>query len=156
MNRGNKVHNFFKELPHNEILWTAVIAWFLAQFIKGVFYFIKEKRVNFRRFVVGAGGMPSSHSALVASLATAVGLKSGWDQPLTAVTFIFALVVMYDSAGVRQAASRQAVILNKMIDELFEEGEIHQERLKELLGHTPVEVFVGAALGVVIAYLLIR
>jgi acid phosphatase family membrane protein YuiD len=100
--------------------------------------------------------MPSSHSALVASLATAVGLKSGWDQPLTAVTLIFAVIVMYDAAGVRQAASRQAIILNKMLDELFEDGEIHQERLKELLGHTPVEVFVGAALGVAIAYFMIR
>lgn len=150
------MHNIFKELPHNEILWTALTAWFIAQFIKGIFYFIKEKRVNFRRFVVGAGGMPSSHSALVASLATAVGLKSGWDQAITAVTIIFAVIVMYDAAGVRQAASRQAIILNKMLDELFEEGEIHQERLKELLGHTPVEVFAGAALGVAMAFLLIK
>lgn len=149
------MHNVFKELPHNEILWTAITAWFLAQLIKGVFYFFKEKRVNFRRFV-GAGGMPSSHSALVASLATAVGIHTGWDQALTAVAMIFAVIVMYDAAGVRHAASRQAVTLNKIIDELFEEGELHQERLKELLGHTPVEVIAGATLGVAMAFVLLR
>lgn len=148
------MHNIFKELPQNEILTTALVAWFLAQFIKGIFYFIKEKRINFRRFV-GAGGMPSSHSALVASLATAVGLRMGWDQTITAVTLIFAIIVMYDAAGVRHAASRQAATLNKMIDELFEEGEFHHERLKELLGHTPVEVIAGAALGVLMAVLLL-
>lgn len=149
------MHNVFKELPHNEILWTALIAWFLAQLIKGVFYFFKEKRVNFRRFV-GAGGMPSSHSALVASLATAVGIRMGWDQAITAVTMIFAIVVMYDAAGVRHAAGRQATILNRIVDEIFEEGELHQERLKELLGHTPVEVIAGAILGMVMAFLLLR
>lgn len=150
------MHNFFIGLPHNQILWTALTSWFLAQFIKGVFYFIKEKRVDFRRFVVGSGGMPSSHSALVSSLATAVGLEKGWDQAVTAVTLIFAAVVMYDAAGVRHAASRQAATLNKIIDELFEEGEFRQERLKELLGHTPFEVIVGAILGIVMAYLLIK
>lgn len=148
------MHNIFKELPQNEILTTALTAWFLAQLIKGVFYFIKEKRVNFRRFV-GAGGMPSSHSALVASLATAVGLREGWDQGITAITLIFAVVVMYDAAGVRQAAGRQAITLNKIIDELFEEGEFNQERLKEFLGHTPVEVIAGAALGIVMAFILL-
>ncbi len=149
------MHNIFKELPQNEILTTSFVAWFLAQFIKGVFYFVKEKRVNFRRFV-GAGGMPSSHSALVASLATAVGLRMGWDQAITAITLIFAVIVMYDAAGVRHAASRQAITLNKIIDELFEEGEFHQDRLKELLGHTPVEVIAGAALGIVMAFLLAK
>ena len=145
---------FFKELAYNNVLWTAIFAWFLAQFLKGVFYFVKEHRINFRRFV-GAGGMPSSHSALVASLATAIGLRLGWDNSLTAIAIIFALIVMYDAAGVRLAASRQAATLNKIIDELFEEGEFHQERLKELLGHTPVEVFAGAALGIVIAVLML-
>ncbi len=149
------MHNIFKELPNNEILLTSLTAWFIAQLIKGIFYFLKEKRVNFRRFV-GAGGMPSSHSALVASLATAVGIRMGWDHALTAITLIFAVIVMYDAAGVRHAASRQAITLNKIIDELFEEGELHQERLKELLGHTPIEVIAGATLGVVMAFLLLK
>ncbi len=142
-------------MAYNKILWTCLSAWFLAQFLKGIFYFIKEKRVNFKRFA-GAGGMPSSHSALVASLATAVGIKMGWDNPITAIALIFAVVVMYDAAGVRLAASRQAITLNKIIDELFEEGEFHQERLKEFLGHTPVEVIAGATLGVVMAIILMK
>lgn len=147
------MQTFLREITYNHIIWSSLIAWFIAQFLKGVFFFVKEKRVNFRRFV-GAGGMPSSHSALVASLATAVGIQEGWDSTGAALAIIFALIVMYDAAGVRLAASKQAITLNKMIDELFEEGEFHQEHLKELLGHTPVEVFAGAALGIVIAILL--
>jgi acid phosphatase family membrane protein YuiD len=150
------VGNFFKELAENKILWTAISAWFVAQFLKGVFYYAVEKRINFKRFVVGSGGMPSSHSALVTSLATAVGIAKGWDSPMTAIAIMFAAVVMYDAAGVRLAASRQAVILNKIVDEIFEEGEFHQERLKELLGHTPVEVIAGATLGVIMALLLMK
>lgn len=96
--------------------------------------------------------MPSSHSALVASLATTIGIHTGWNSISTALAIVFAFVVMYDAAGVRLAASRQAVILNKMIDELYEEGEFHQEHLKELLGHTPVEVIAGATLGILVAF----
>jgi len=146
---------FLKEIAENQILGVSLTAWFLAQFLKGVFYFIKEKRINFRRFV-GAGGMPSSHSALVSSLTVAIGETEGWSSPIAALAIVTALIVMYDAAGVRLAASKQAVVLNKMLDEVFEEGEFHQERLKELLGHTPVEVFAGAALGIVVALLLLK
>ena len=146
---------FLKEIAENHILGVSLTAWFLAQFLKGVFYFIKEKRINFRRFV-GAGGMPSSHSALVSSLTVAIGETEGWSSPIAALAIVTALIVMYDAAGVRLAASKQAVVLNKMLDEVFEEGEFHQERLKELLGHTPVEVFAGAALGIVVALLLLK
>lgn len=145
---------FLRELAYNKILWTTLSAWFIAQILKGLFYFIKEKRINFRRFV-GAGGMPSSHSALVASLATAIGLEQGWDSAPAALAIIFAFVVMYDAAGVRRAAGRQAATLNKIVDEIFEVGEFHQERLIEFLGHTPVEVFAGAALGIVMAVVLL-
>lgn len=147
------MQTFLREITYNHVIWTSLIAWFIAQLLKGIFYFAKEKKINFRRFV-GAGGMPSSHSALVASLATAVGIQEGWDSASAALAILFALIVMYDAAGVRLAASRQAITLNKMIDELFEEGEFHQEHLKEFLGHTPVEVFAGAALGIFIAILL--
>ena len=144
---------FFAEIIYNKILWISLTAWFWAQLLKVVFYYVKEKKVNFKR-LVGAGGMPSSHSALVASLATAIGKYFGWDSMPAAVGIIFAGIVMYDAAGVRQAAGKQAVVLNKIMDELFEGGEFHQERLKELLGHTPVEVIAGAILGVVIATLM--
>jgi acid phosphatase family membrane protein YuiD len=147
--------DFFREISHNQVLWVTMSAWMLAQFLKVLFYFYKEKRINFRRFV-GAGGMPSAHAALVSSLATAMGIKYGWDSTSTALALIFAFIVMYDAAGVRLAASRQAVILNKIVDELFEEGEFHQERLIELLGHTRVEVIAGAALGILMAVVLIR
>lgn len=147
------MRTFLREIAYNHFIWTSVIAWTIAQLLKGIFYFVKERKVNFRRFV-GAGGMPSSHSALVASLATAVGIHEGWDSASAAMAIIFAMVVMYDAAGVRLAASRQAITLNKMIDELFEEGEFHYEHLKEFLGHTLVEVFAGAALGIIMAILL--
>jgi acid phosphatase family membrane protein YuiD len=151
--RGILLGDFFEEISHNHVLWVALSSWMLAQCLKVVFYFLKEKRINFRR-IVGAGGMPSSHTALVASLATAIGIEYGWDSTYTALAMIYAFIVMYDAAGVRLAASRQAVTLNKIVDELFEEGEIHQERLKELLGHTPVEVIAGATLGIVMALIL--
>ena len=98
--------------------------------------------------------MPSSHSALVGSLATGVGLKSGWDSTEFAVAAVFAGIVMYDAAGVRQAAGKQARILNQLLDEFFQDQKhFNEDRLKELLGHTPVQVFVGLALGIVISLL---
>jgi acid phosphatase family membrane protein YuiD len=145
--------DFFKEIAHNRILWTSLLALLVANILKGIFYFVKEKKINFKRFF-GTGGMPSTHSTLVAALTTAVGIQTGWNSVATAIAIIFALIVMYDSAGVRRAAGRQAATLNKIIDELFEEGEFHQERLKELLGHTPVEVIVGATLGIMMALIL--
>lgn len=146
---------FFREIVHNQILWISLSAWFWAQLLKVVFYYFKEKKVNFKR-LVGAGGMPSSHSALVASLATAISIHFGWDSMPSAFAVIFAGVVMYDAAGVRQAAGKQAVVLNKIVDEIFEDGEFHQERLKELLGHTPVEVIAGAILGIAVAIIMTR
>lgn len=147
------MRDFIEGLANNQILWSTLTAWMVASILKVAFFYLKEKKINFRRFV-GTGGMPSSHSALVAGLATAVGLKDGWNSVSAALAIIFALVVMYDAAGVRLAASRQAATLNKIIDELFEEGEFHHERLKELLGHTRVEVIVGAGLGILIAVIL--
>ncbi|HEX3043650.1 MAG TPA: divergent PAP2 family protein [Bacillota bacterium] len=142
-----------KELALNHILWTSLTAWLVAQILKGIFYFIKEKKINFRRFV-GAGGMPSSHSALVAALATGVGIEEGWSSVSSALAIIFAIIVMYDAAGVRLAAGRQAATLNKIVDELFQEGEFHQKRLKEFIGHTPIEVIAGASLGIFFAFIL--
>ena len=136
--------DFFKEIAYNHCLWVALFAWFVASTLKVIFNFIKER-------FVGSGGMPSTHSALVASLATAVGIETGWNSALTATAIILACIVMYDASGVRLAASRQAATLNKIIDEMFQEGEFHPEHLKELLGHTPIEVIAGATLGVVIA-----
>jgi acid phosphatase family membrane protein YuiD len=149
------VKNIIGEFRYNQVFWVSFTAWFVAQTLKGILCFIKTGKIDFRRFV-GAGGMPSSHSAFVSALAFGIGEMEGWSSPVTALALVFAFIVMYDAAGVRLAASKQAASLNKLVDELFEEGEFHQERLKELLGHTPVEVFCGALLGVVISALLLR
>lgn len=141
----------FRGFSQNTVFWNAFTAWAVAQVLKGFFSYYRYKRLDIRRFV-GAGGMPSSHSAFVSALATGVGQTEGWASPVTALAVVFALIVMYDAAGVRLAASKQAITLNKIIDELFAEGEFKQERLKELLGHTPFEVIIGALLGISISY----
>lgn len=136
------------ELFSNRVLQVSFVAWFVAQALKVVHTLIKERRFNFRRFV-GAGGMPSSHSAFVTALATAIGQRVGWGEPVTALAWVFAMIVMYDAAGVRQAAGKQAEILNQIVDDLYHGGKLREDRLKELLGHSPVEVVAGAVLGTI-------
>ncbi|MEW6606511.1 MAG: divergent PAP2 family protein [bacterium] len=134
----------------NKIFLASVLAWLIAQVLKIIIYARKNRRINFR-LLLGSGGMPSSHSATVMALSTAVGKIHGWDTPLFIVTLIFAFIIMTDAVGVRRAVGQQARILNIMVDELYEKGTISERRLKELLGHTPVEVFVGAGLGILVA-----
>ena len=132
--------------------WIALTVGFLVQAYKGVAQYIRTRRWNFRRFVE-TGGMPSSHAASVAALSTSVAVQEGVRSPLFGVTLYFSLIVMYDAAGLRRAAGRQAAILNRLIDEHFQHPERETQRLMELLGHTPFEVFIGAALGVFSALL---
>ncbi|MDJ1170441.1 divergent PAP2 family protein [Roseofilum sp. BLCC_M154] len=144
------------EILGNRILIVALIACLSAQAIKLVVDLIKNQKLNIRALVT-TGGMPSSHSALVSALATGIGMTSGWSSPEFAIATIFAIIVMYDAAGVRQAAGKQARILNQIIDELFQENpEFNEDRLKELLGHTPFQVIMGLLLGVLIAWLACR
>jgi len=131
---------------------TALTAWFAAQTLKTATSFWRHGRLRAER-LVGAGGMPSSHTALVVGLAAAVAWQDGLDSPLFAVAAVLAGIVMYDAAGVRRAAGKQAKVLNKLVRELRVEHTVKDARLKELLGHTPVEVLAGAALGVFVAYL---
>ena len=143
----------FGNIIHNQVLLVALFACFLAQGLKLVIELIKNGKVNIR-FLVTTGGMPSSHSALVGALATGVGQSLGWSSTEFAIACLFAIIVMYDAAGVRQAAGKQAKILNQILDEMFQEGkEFNEERLKELLGHTPVQVLAGLALGIGISLL---
>jgi acid phosphatase family membrane protein YuiD len=114
---------------------------------------IKEKKFNFRWFI-GTGGMPSSHAAGVSALGTAVGLEYGFNSPLFAVAAAFAIVTMFDAQGVRRATGYQASILNKMMDDIYWKGQIEEQRLKELVGHTPVEVLAGCIFGIFWALLL--
>ena len=125
------------------------------QAYKGFSAFFRAHRWNLRRFVE-TGGMPSSHSASVAALTTAVGLWHGYSSGLFAVTLYFSLIVMYDAAGLRRAAGRQAAVLNRLIESQFQHPEQETQKLMELLGHTPFEVLVGAALGVGSAILWYR
>ncbi len=137
----------------NRVLMVALAACFLAQATKLLVEIVQHRKLNVR-VLVETGGMPSSHSALVTALATEVGLDRGWSSLEFAIATVFAFIVMYDAAGVRQAAGKQARILNQLIDELFS-GDHHltETRLKELLGHTPVQVIVGSAFGVFISLL---
>lgn len=139
----------------NVILMTALTAWFLAQVLKTITSFWKMKEFNAER-LVGSGGMPSSHTSLVVSLASAVAFHDGFDSPLFAVASVLAAIVMYDAAGVRRAAGKQAKVINKLVREMKVEHTVRDTRLKELLGHTPLEVLAGALLGVSIAYLFAK
>lgn len=137
----------------NRILVAAFFAWALAQISK-IFYelFCQRKLIISR--LVSSGGMPSSHSALVTGLAAATGRQLGVTSPIFAVTVVLASIVMYDAAGVRRAVSIQARILNQMIEEAFQGSPMAEKRLRELIGHTPVQVFVGALLGLVVGLLI--
>ncbi len=147
---ANKIQ-YFGDILDNQVLLVALLACLVAQLLKLLFELITHRKVNIR-VLVTTGGMPSAHSALVTALATGVGQTIGWSSPDFAIAAIFAIIVMYDAAGVRQAAGKQARILNQILDELFQEHpKFNEDRLKELLGHTPVQVIVGSALGVVIA-----
>lgn len=119
---------------------------FLVQAYKGVSEFLRTRRWNLRRFVE-TGGMPSSHAASVSALSTEVAFRQGPGSLLFGVTLYFSLVVMYDAAGLRRAAGRQAEVLNRLIDQHWKDPEQETQRLMELLGHTPLEVAVGALIG---------
>ena len=139
------------DLLNNQILLVALIACITAQGLKLAIDLIATRRLNVT-YLLSPGGMPSAHSALVGALATSVGLTKGLSSAEFAIACLFAIVVMYDAAGVRQAAGKQAKILNQIVDELFqEEHNFNEERLKELLGHTPFQVLVGLSLGISIA-----
>ena len=138
-----------------EPFWLALSIGFLVQGYKGFREYFATGRWNFRRFVE-TGGMPSSHAASVAALSTMVGLNQGFRSNLFGVTLFFSLIVMYDAAGLRRAAGRQAAVLNRLIEEHFANPEAGAQRLMELLGHTPLEVLFGALLGVASALLWTR
>lgn len=135
----------------NQVLMVAVIACFAAQGLKLVIELIRNGKINIK-FLVTSGGMPSAHSALVGALATGVGMQRGFDSVEFAIASLFAVIVMYDAAGVRQAAGKQARILNQIIDELYEGKDFNEERLKELIGHTPFQVLVGLVLGILVSF----
>ena len=134
-----------------EALASGILAAFFAQVIKFVIFTIQTKKINFKIFTT-TGGMPSSHSAGVMGLSTSVGLIEGFDSVIFAVALGYALITMYDAAGVRRAAGKTAACLNKMLDDFYKHDvQAIGGKLKELLGHTPFEVIMGAIFGILFA-----
>lgn len=148
--------NSLLTISRNRILLTGCVAWLCSQVIKLIIHSILNRKLDLER-LVGDGGMPSSHSATVASVAVSAGLLCGWDSPVFAVAFILAMVVMHDAMGVRQETGKQAKVINGML-ELFESmgrGDLTpEETLKEFVGHTRRQVFVGAVFGIVVALIM--
>lgn len=142
----------FLQLSQNKIFLTTVSAWLITQTLKVLIGVVQKRRFDFRLFV-GTGGMPSSHVAGAACLATAMGLEYGFNSAYFALAASFAIVVMFDAQGVRRATGKQARILNKITDDIYWQGKIHDGRLRELVGHTPLEVIAGFFVGVLIAVL---
>jgi hypothetical protein len=141
---------FIFPLVKNKILWVTLLAWCIAQVIKVCLGVISEKKFNFRWFV-GTGGMPSSHAAGATALAANCGFQLGWDSPIFALALVFAMVTMFDAQGVRRSTGKQAEILNKIMDDIYWRGKIEENRLKELIGHTPIQVLAGASVGLIIS-----
>ncbi|BAQ62309.1 hypothetical protein GM3708_2715 [Geminocystis sp. NIES-3708] len=144
----------FAEIFTNRLIVIPLLACILAQIIKVSVDTVTNRKFSFR-YLVSTGGMPSSHSALVGALATGVGQILGWASPEFAIASIFAGIVMYDAAGVRQAAGKQAKILNQIMDEFLNNEDLNEEKLKELLGHTPFQVLVGLLLGILSSIFLV-
>ena len=147
--------NFLAELIHNRIFVSAACGWIVAQLLKTMIHMWFNRKFVAER-LVGSGGMPSSHSATVCALATAAGIEYGAGSFQFAVSAIFAIVVMYDAMGVRREAGIQAKVLNEMIEMFTHMGKEMsvEDKLKEFVGHTPLQVLVGALLGILIAFLM--
>ena len=135
--------------------WAALFGWLIAQTIKMVFSLAKTRRLDFS-YMVSTGGMPSAHSSMVSALATSLGLHAGVDSAVFSLGLAFAIVVMFDAQSVRAAAGEQAKLLNQIVDELLHEHHLSEKKLKELLGHTQLEVFMGCLTGIATALAIHR
>jgi acid phosphatase family membrane protein YuiD len=134
-------------------LLAPIVAWTICQIAKVTLVSIRQRRLNLRA-LADTGGMPSSHSAIVMGLTAAIGKYSGVTSAPFAIALIFSFVVMYDAAGLRRAAGRQAEVLNRLVEDLVHMRGVQEQRLRELLGHTPVEVLVGAVIGIAVGLIL--
>ena len=134
-------------------LLAPLVAWAIAQAAKVILTSMHQRKLNLR-VLAETGGMPSRHAAIVMGMTTAVGKYAGVSSAAFAIALIFSFVVMYDAAGLRRAAGRQAAILNRLVEDLVHMRGMQEQKLRELLGHTPVEVVVGAVLGIVVGLIL--
>ena len=147
------MNNTFTMFITNKYIYVPIILWFCIQTYKVIHDLYTTKKFNFKR-ILGAGGMPSSHSAVVTSIATLIGKYHGVDSAIFGLALMFALVVMYDACGVRRAAGKQAKVLNEIINTPGIKGVELQGKLQEALGHTPIQVFVGALIGIIAGIIL--
>ena len=147
--------NIFYQFSKNKIFWSVVVSWITAQFLKVLIGIVREKKFNFRWFI-GTGGFPSSHAAGGSSLATCIAMVYGVDSPIFTLTLIFTLIILFDAQGVRRSIGKQAEILNRMLDDIYWRKKLDEGRLMELIGHTPVQVLSGVALGIVIALVVYK
>ncbi len=138
----------------NAPLIAALLAWGIAQAAKMPIEYARNRRWNWA-LLFRAGGMPSSHSALVTAATHGIGLAVGFDTPIFALSVVLAMIVIYDATGIRRQAGRHAEMINAMIQELVEGHPLHQEQLREVLGHSPLEALVGLLLGLAVAQVLV-
>ncbi|MFC1965355.1 divergent PAP2 family protein [Chloroflexota bacterium] len=141
------------EIITNKVLIIPICSWVIAQLLKVIVRLIQKKQLDLR-YLVGSGGMPSSHSAFVSALATSVGLIEGWGSIAFGISAIFTLVVIYDAAGVRRSVGQQSVVLNRIIKELASRRPMFElgRDLRELVGHTQLQVIIGVLIGIAIAW----
>jgi acid phosphatase family membrane protein YuiD len=146
---------FWLQILQNKFLWIVLGSSLMAQVIKIALGVCKERKFNFY-WLLGTGGMPSSHSAGVVSLAVCIGKELGFSSAFFAFSVVFAFITMFDAQTWRRSIGVQARILNKMMEDIQEKKKIEEDRLRELVGHTPVEVFVGALIGIVIPLIFLK
>lgn len=145
------VADFLRMFFENHVLVAALLAWLIAQLLKGILYFIQNRKMNWDRFW-GSGGMPSSHAALVTSLVMSIAIEDGGISSTSfAIALVFAFVVIYDATGVRYATGEQGKVLNKINELKGDENKLFEKDFKELIGHTKLEVFAGSVLGIAVA-----
>lgn len=144
--------NVLEQLTTNKFIYVPFLVWFFIQLFKVIWDLVETKKFNFKR-IMGAGGMPSSHSAIVMTLTVLIGRSEGFNTPIFALSLILSFVVMYDAAGVRRAAGKQASLLNRLVETPGLSGIEVSEKLVEVLGHTPFQVFVGAIIGIIVGFI---
>lgn len=145
------VADFLRMFFENHVLVAALLAWLIAQLLKGILYLIQNRKMNWDRFW-GSGGMPSSHAALVTSLVMSIAIEDGGiSSTFFAIALVFAFVVIYDATGVRYATGEQGKVLNKINELKGDENKLFEKDFKELIGHTKLEVFAGSVLGIAVA-----
>ncbi len=147
--------SFFAQIGRNRVFIATVCAWATAQVIKVILGVRREKRFNFK-WLFSSGGMPSSHVSMSTCLTTSIGMYYGFDSGLFIMALAFASVTMFDAQGVRRHSGKQAEILNRMLEDIYAHKGLQEKRLKELVGHTPVEVYVGVFIGIVIGIVCYR